>query len=111
MLKNCIKLLSVSLVSLLIALNACSKKDETEKTKKDSLEQITKVNTPDVPPDNLNGLTIARSYDEVRIPFDAVIITDLYHARETYADAVQLFGAAKAFAPTLLGLIPREVAS
>jgi DNA-binding MarR family transcriptional regulator len=76
----------------------------------ESAIEIVAIVHADVPPDNLNGLAIAKSYDDVRAPFDAVIITDLYNARETYADAVQLFGAAKVFAPTLLGIIPSEVA-
>lgn len=77
----------------------------------ESAIEIVAIVHADAPPDNLNGFAIARSYDEIRVPFDAVIITDLYHARETYAAAIELFGAAKVFAPTLLGLIPREVAS
>lgn len=43
------------LLAALFVFNACNKQSDSEKTKKDSLEQITKVNPLDIPVDNVTS--------------------------------------------------------
>ncbi|HZR76022.1 winged helix-turn-helix transcriptional regulator [Bradyrhizobium sp.] len=50
------------------------------------------------------GVNVCKSYDEVREGFDAVIVTDLARARESYDAAAVACGANRVLAPALLGL-------
>jgi DNA-binding MarR family transcriptional regulator len=50
------------------------------------------------------GLPVFASYDLVSGTFDAVVITDLRTAADTYAEAVKRFGVERVLAPALLGL-------
>jgi DNA-binding MarR family transcriptional regulator len=61
------------------------------------------VAAPDAIP-NPAGVAVAKSFDDVTVPFDAVVVTDLQDSSAIYADAVARFGAAKVYAPKLLGL-------
>jgi len=53
------------------------------------------------------GLRVFASYDLVPEKFDAVVITDLRTAADTYAVTVSRFGAERVLAPALLGLAGR----
>ncbi|WP_246658056.1 winged helix-turn-helix transcriptional regulator [Afipia massiliensis] len=50
------------------------------------------------------GKRVISSSDEVDFPFDALVITDVRNARETYDVAVKLYGSHRVLAPQLLGL-------
>jgi DNA-binding MarR family transcriptional regulator len=50
------------------------------------------------------ALPVFASYDLVVEEFDAVVITDLRTAGDTYAEAVRRFGGERVLAPALLGL-------
>jgi DNA-binding MarR family transcriptional regulator len=56
----------------------------------------------------LAGKAIVADYDEVAEPFDAVVVTDLRNANESFDEAVRLFGAHRVLAPSLLGLSASE---
>ena len=48
------------------------------------------------------GVPVARSFEEVGEPFDAVIVSDLERAKETIASAIELFGPSRVLVPALL---------
>ncbi len=48
------------------------------------------------------GVPVARSFEEVSEPFDAVIVSDLERAKETVASAIQRFGPSRVLVPALL---------
>ena len=48
-------------------------------------------------------------FDKLTQSFDAVVITDLKNARQSFDDAVKLLGASRVLAPKLLGLSVPEV--
>jgi DNA-binding MarR family transcriptional regulator len=50
------------------------------------------------------GIPIFQSFDQVEEPFDAVVVTDVRRARETFDAALAAFGEERVFAPSLLGL-------
>jgi DNA-binding MarR family transcriptional regulator len=50
------------------------------------------------------GVNVFRSFDEVTDAFDAVIVTDVAHAKASYDAAVAVCGAECVLAPALLGL-------
>lgn len=50
------------------------------------------------------GTNVVASYDKIAEPFDAVVITDVSHAREVYDTAVARVGAGRVLAPALLNL-------
>lgn len=50
------------------------------------------------------GLPVAVSFDGVDEPFDAVVVTDVRRARETYDAVFAAFGGERVLAPSLLGL-------
>ena len=50
------------------------------------------------------GRSVYSSFDKLTLPFDAVVITDLKNARQSFDDAVKLLGAQRVLAPKLLGL-------
>lgn len=50
------------------------------------------------------GLPVSRSLESVPVPFDAVIVTDMYNAGETYLLALKSCGADQVYVPKLLGL-------
>jgi DNA-binding MarR family transcriptional regulator len=52
------------------------------------------------------GVTVVRSFGDVRDKFDAVIVTDVTRARPSFEAAVEFCGAERVFAPALLGLPP-----
>jgi len=53
---------------------------------------------------DLAGIPVAASFDEVAVPFDAVVLTDLVNSSETLQAVVQRVGAARTYVPKLLGL-------
>ena len=50
------------------------------------------------------GKPLLSGYDELEVPFDAVMITDVANARRTFDEAVRLHGLSRVLAPRLLGL-------
>jgi predicted transcriptional regulator len=56
----------------------------------------------------LAGKPIVPNYDQVGTPFDAVVVTDLKNASESFDEAVRLFGPHRVLAPLLLGLSPSK---
>jgi DNA-binding MarR family transcriptional regulator len=56
----------------------------------------------------LAGKPIVPNYDQVGTPFDAVVVTDLKSANESFDEAVRLFGPHRVLAPLLLGLSPSK---
>lgn len=53
---------------------------------------------------SLGETSLVKSYDDLVSEFDAVIVTDLRASTETFAAAVARFGAARVYAPALLGV-------
>jgi predicted transcriptional regulator len=51
------------------------------------------------------GVKVVTSYNKVTEPFEAVVVTDVGHAREAYGTAVAHIGADRVLAPALLGLL------
>lgn len=52
------------------------------------------------------GVDVVKSFAEAGSKFDAVIVTDMSAAQTAFAVAVEIFGAGRVLAPTLLGLAP-----
>jgi DNA-binding MarR family transcriptional regulator len=50
------------------------------------------------------GKEVVANYENLKAPFDAVVITDVVNARQSFDHAVRLFGTQRVFAPALLGL-------
>jgi DNA-binding MarR family transcriptional regulator len=50
------------------------------------------------------GVDVVKSFAAVAEKFDAVIVTDMIAAHAPFAAAVEIYGADRVFAPTLLGL-------
>jgi DNA-binding MarR family transcriptional regulator len=50
------------------------------------------------------GRPLVSGFDELKAPFDAVMITDVVDARRTFDEAVRIHGADRVLAPKLLGL-------
>jgi DNA-binding MarR family transcriptional regulator len=50
------------------------------------------------------GVNVFKSYEEVKEAFDAVIVTDVMHARSSYDAAARARGAEHVLVPALLGL-------
>lgn len=71
--------------------------------------EIVAIVDPNASVTELIGITVAKSFENVTSPFDAVVVTDLYNSRETYSGAVNRFGTGKVYAPKLLGLSTAEV--
>jgi DNA-binding MarR family transcriptional regulator len=57
------------------------------------------------------GRPLVCRYENVTEPFDAVLITDLVNARQSFDEAVQRFGAERVLVPCLLGLPVSEAQS
>jgi len=62
---------------------------------------IVAVVDPDKSAPSFAGKSVVASFDDLPVPVDAVILTDL---RVPYAEALKLFGPHRVFAPKLLGL-------
>lgn len=56
------------------------------------------------------GVEVVGSFAEITAPFDAVLITDVIRARESFEAAVVVCGANRVLAPALLGLRPASAA-
>jgi hypothetical protein len=56
----------------------------------------------------LAGLDVVRSYDEVAVPFDGVVVTSVIHSRDVFDAAIARYGADRVLAPKLLGLSTEE---
>jgi|SRR5579871_5141443 len=54
------------------------------------------------------GKPLLSGYDELKAPFDAVMITDVADARRTFDEAIRIYGANRVLAPKLLGLPTSE---
>jgi DNA-binding MarR family transcriptional regulator len=50
------------------------------------------------------GLAVVGSYDRIERNFQAVVVTELKTAQETYAAAVERFGADRVLVPSMLGV-------
>jgi DNA-binding MarR family transcriptional regulator len=50
------------------------------------------------------GLTVVGSYDRIQSSFQAVVVTELKTAQETYAAAIERFGAERVLVPSMLGV-------
>lgn len=50
------------------------------------------------------GLPVILSFEQVGEPFDAVVVTDVRRARETFDAVLAAFGSERVLAPALLGL-------
>ncbi|WP_426527697.1 winged helix-turn-helix transcriptional regulator [Bradyrhizobium sp. McL0615] len=50
------------------------------------------------------GKEVVSDYDRLRVPFDAVIVTDVVNPRRAFDDAVRVYGSDRVLAPKLLGL-------
>lgn len=57
------------------------------------------------------GVNVYTSYDEVKEPFDAIIVTDVANASSSYDAAAAARGAERVLAPGLLGLRERSEAA
>jgi hypothetical protein len=54
------------------------------------------------------GRPLVQGYDELKTPFDGVMITDVVDARRSFDEAVKIYGADRVLAPSLLGLPTSE---
>jgi DNA-binding MarR family transcriptional regulator len=54
------------------------------------------------------GRPLLQGYDELKMPFDAVMVTDVIEARRTFDEAVKAYGAHRVLVPKLLGLPTSE---
>jgi DNA-binding MarR family transcriptional regulator len=54
------------------------------------------------------GVDVVQSYDDVAEAFDAVVVTDVTRAGQSFQAAVAAYGADRVFAPALLGLRSTE---
>ncbi len=54
------------------------------------------------------GKPLVSGYDELKAPFDAVMITDVADAGRTFDEAIRIYGASRVLAPKLLGLPTSE---
>ncbi len=54
------------------------------------------------------GIATVYDFEQVREPFDAVVITDLVNTRRSFDKAVDRFGAQRVFVPKLLSLTVAE---
>ena len=50
------------------------------------------------------GAPVVRAFDAIADKVDAVVVTDLRRARETFAAATAQFGSERVLAPSLLGV-------
>jgi DNA-binding MarR family transcriptional regulator len=50
------------------------------------------------------GKEVVTGYENLKTPFDAVVITDVVNARQSFDEAVKLYGSQRVLAPALLGL-------
>jgi len=66
--------------------------------------QIVAVVDPNSSQSRFVGVPVLRAYEEVSGEFDAVLVTDLTAAFDTYSKAVTRFGADRVLAPAFLGL-------
>ena len=55
-----------------------------------------------------SGVRVVHSYDQVREPVDAVVVTHLTLAKNSFDHAVETFGPARVLVPELLGLRPSQ---
>jgi hypothetical protein len=54
------------------------------------------------------GVEVVASYSDIKIGFDAIIVTDVACAQDTYEQAVEARGKDHVLAPALLGLRPQS---
>lgn len=65
---------------------------------------IVAVVDPESEPGLFVGKNIVRAFSDIQTPFDAVVVTDLHHARSSFDAAVKLYGPDCVLVPMLLGL-------
>jgi DNA-binding MarR family transcriptional regulator len=53
---------------------------------------------------NLAGIPVVKSFDDVAVPFDAIVLTDLVNGSETLRSVIDRFGSGRIYIPKLLGL-------
>lgn len=54
------------------------------------------------------GIKTVPSFDAIEVPFDAVVITDLFNGRKSFDSAVERYGKERVLAPKLLDLNEAE---
>jgi DNA-binding MarR family transcriptional regulator len=72
---------------------------------------IVAVVDPDCEDAQFIGVVVSKSLSEVKAVFDAVIVTDVAHAKRSFDSAVKFCGADRVIAPALLGLRPSRKAA
>jgi hypothetical protein len=72
----------------------------------DSSVSIVALVDPDGTGSRFFGVEVVPSYAEIADSFDAVVITHLTKAKDTFDQAFELFGSERVLAPDLLGLRP-----
>jgi DNA-binding MarR family transcriptional regulator len=50
------------------------------------------------------GVDVCSAFEDVKVPFDAVVVTDVVRARASFDAALEVCGADRVLAPALLGL-------
>jgi DNA-binding MarR family transcriptional regulator len=57
---------------------------------------------------SVGEIALVKSFDDVASEFDAVVVTDLSASTDTHTAAVERFGAARVYAPALLGVAHQQ---
>ena len=57
------------------------------------------------------GVDLCKSYDEIKVRFDAVVVTDVARAQASFDAAVEVCGIDRVLAPAMLGLRRRDKAT
>jgi predicted transcriptional regulator len=70
--------------------------------------QIVGVIDPKSTQTHIVGLPVLQQYEQLACEFDAVLVTDLNAAGDTYADAIKRFGVDRVLAPRFLNLSTRS---
>jgi DNA-binding MarR family transcriptional regulator len=70
----------------------------------DSPIAIVAIVDPDETAPRFLGIQVFHSYEDVDVPFDAVVVTHITQARSAFEHAIAKFGVEKVLAPDLLGL-------
>jgi hypothetical protein len=70
----------------------------------DSDVEVVAVVDPAAGVSRLAGIDVVRSYDDVTMPFDGVVVTSVIEARNEFDAAVERYGADRVLAPRLLRL-------
>jgi DNA-binding MarR family transcriptional regulator len=69
---------------------------------------IAAIVDPNASATNFGGLPVVKSFSDVVVPFDAVVLTDLATSNATLKALVERFGADKLYVPEMFGISVRE---